>query len=162
MITFNHTQFNQEISDRIDASARDIGQKVVAQAKINASRRPGPEIRSGRLQRGISYTYNNQTHEIAFILEAPYAAFVEYGTRRMDSYAFLRPALNSIATVFGFETSFNFQNTIKTDKELLVGGSRYISGKGLTAGQKRHVKYNLKPKMLRHHIGNVSRAKVKF
>ncbi len=162
MITFNHAQFQAEINQRIDAQANKFGQDFVTIAKRNASGRPGPMIQSGRLQRGITYAYNPNTHEISFNTEAPYAPFIEYGTRRAHAYPFMRPALNALATIYGFETSFNFANTIQTDKELLVGGSRYIAGKGLTAGQVRHVKYNLKPKMLRHHIGNVSRAKVKF
>lgn len=162
MITFNHQQFVNEIGQRIDAQARTLGETVVKIAQRNATGRPGPMVRSGRLLRGISYTYNNQTHEISFNVEAPYGAFVEYGTRYNPAYAFMRPALNAVETIYGFETTFNFQNTIQTDKELLVGGSRYIAGKGLTAGQRRHVKYELKPKMLRHYIGNVSRAKVRF
>ncbi len=162
MITFDKNAFLQGISDRVDQSAHDIGKAVVKEAMLNtAGGRLGLHLRTGELHGSISYAYDNNSHAINFIVGAPYGAFVEYGTRRSRAFPFMRAALNSVKTIFGFETSMEF-GAYETDRELLAGGSRYVAGKGLTAGQKRHVKYELKPTMLRHHIGNVSRAEQRF
>ncbi len=154
MISFNGNEFLKGISDRIDQSANEIGKKVVQVAQTYVP------VRTGYLRGSISYAYDNQSHAISFVVGAPYGIFVEYGTRHSHAHPYLRPALNTVGTIYGFETSMQFA-AFETDKELLVGGSRYIGGKGLTAGQKRHVSENLKPKLLRHHIGNVSRAELK-
>jgi len=155
VITFNHNEFLRGISDRIDQSAHSIGREVVKVAQTYAP------VDTGYLRNSISYAYDNQSHAISFIVGAPYGIFVEYGTRNTHAHPYLRPALNTVGTIYGFETSMDFHNVIPTDKELLVGGSRYIGGKGLTERQREHVRSNLKPKLLRHHIGNVSRAELK-
>ncbi len=154
MIVFHGQHFLDEISNRIDVIGHKFGDDVVRAAKTYV------HVRTGELQRSIDYKYDRSNHSISFIVGAPYGLFVEYGTRHSHAYPYLRPALNTVGTIYGFETSMQF-TAFETDKELLVAGSRYIGGKGLTAGQKRHVSENLKPKLLRHHIGNVSRAEMK-
>lgn len=162
MITFNGQGFLNEISQRIDESAHKIGKFVVNEAQLNtAGGRLGLHRRTGQLHDSISYAYDNHSHAISFIVSAPYGIFVEYGTRHSRAFPYMRAALGAAETIFGFETSLQFQNVIQTDKELLVGGSRYIGGEGLTKGERIHVKEKLKPVMLRHHIGNVGRAKLK-
>ncbi len=155
MITFNGNQFLSEISQRIDQSAHDVGKMVVQIAERYAPKR------TGFLATSISYAYDNQTHAISFIVGAPYGIFQEYGTRNMAPHPYLRPALNTVGTIYGFETSMEFQNVIQTDKKLLSHGSTYQMHKSLSERQKAHVRTKLKPVAERHHIGNVSRAKLK-
>jgi HK97 gp10 family phage protein len=155
MITWNGQAVLDEISHRIDQSAHRIGQEVVQVAQTYAP------VDTGFLRSSISYAYDNVSHSISFIVGAPYGIFVEYGTRHSHAHPYLRPALNTVGTIYGFETSMKFTNVIPTDKELLARGPGFIGGKGLTEGQKRHVRHNLKPVSERHHIGNVSRSKLR-
>lgn len=155
MITFNGQAFLDEISNRIDQSAHEIGKKVVQVAQTYAP------VDTGFLRSSISYAYDNHSHSISFIVGAPYGIFVEYGTRHSHAHPYLRPALNTVGTIYGFETSMEFTNTIPTDTKLLAHGPTYQMHQSLTAGQKAHVRANLKPVSERHHIGNVSRAKLK-
>jgi len=155
LITFNQNQFLAEISQRIDAQANTLGKLVVSIAQRYAP------VETGRLRTSISYAYDNQSHAISFIVGAPYGIFQEYGTRHMMAHPYLRPALNTIGTIYGFETSMEFQNVIRTDTKLLSHGPTYQMHKSLTAAQKEHVRTKLKPVAERHHIGNVSRAKLK-
>ena len=155
MITFNGQGFLNEISNRIDQQANALGRQVV-----DIAQRYAP-VETGYLRSSISYAYNNSTHAISFIVGAPYGIFVEYGTRNSHAHPYLRPALNTVATIYGFETSMDFNNVIATDKKLLSHGPTYQMHQSLTARQKAHVRANLKPVAERHHIGNVSRAKLK-
>ena len=155
MITFDGQQVLDGISQRIDQQAMALGQQVVSIAERYAPKR------TGRLATSISFTYSSTTHEISFIVGAPYGVFVEYGTRYSMAHPFLRPALNTVGSIYGFETSMNFQNTIHTDTRLLAHGPTYQMHKSLTRGQKWHVRDNLKPVSQRHHVGNVSRAKLR-
>ncbi len=162
MITFDGQGFLAGISQRIDESAHKIGKFVVNEAQQNtAGGRLGLQRRTGQLHNSISYAYDNQSHAISFIVGAPYGIFVEYGTRHSRAFPYMRAALNAAGTIFGFETSLEFQNVIKTDTKLLSHGPTYQMHASLTPGQKRHVRENLKPKAVRLHIGNVSRAKLK-
>ncbi len=160
MIEFSGQGFMDEVNRRIDAQAHALGKFVVDQAKINASGRPGPIPRTGRLRDEISYAYDNVTHTIVFIVGAPYGLFVEMGTRRSHAYPYLRPALNAAQTIYGFQTEMSFTNTIQTDTKLLAHGPTFQMHAGLTRGQKWHVRDNLKPRSTMHHVGNVSRAKL--
>ncbi len=159
MIEWNGQQVLDEIAHRIDNSAITIGREFVKIAQRMASGPPGPTPRSGKLRSSIDYDYNPTTHTIQFIVGVPYGIFVEFGTRHSRAYPFIRPAINALKTIYGFETEMHF-GAFETDKELLFGGGRYIGGKGLTSGQKRHVRENLKPKAIMHHVGNVTRAKM--
>ncbi len=162
MITFNGNQFLSEISQRIDQSANDIGKWVVKEAMLNtAGGRLGLHLRTGQLHSSISYAYDNQSHAISFIVAAPYGIFVEYGTRHSRAFPYMRAALNAAGTIFGFETSLEFQNVIQTDTKLLSHGPTYQMHKSLSERQKAHVRTKLKPVAERHHVGNVSRAKLK-
>jgi hypothetical protein len=160
VITFNGQKVLDEIAARIDAQARALGEFVVKEAKINASGRPGPIPRTGHLRDSISYAYDNVTHAISFIVGAEYGVFVEMGTRHSHAYPYLRPALNAAATIYGFQTEMLFANTIQTDTKLLAHGPGFQMHKSLTRGQKWHVRDDLKPVSQRHHVGNVSRAKL--
>lgn len=155
MITFNQNQFLAGISQRIDQSAHEVGKKIVQVAQTYV------HVDTGFLRSTISYAYDNQQHTISIIVGAPYGLFVEFGTRHSHAYPYIRPALNTVGTIYGFETSMEFQNVIQTDKRLLSHGPSYQMHQSLTERQKAHVRSNLKPVAQRHHIGNVSRAKLK-
>lgn len=161
---WNGDQILNGISARIDQDAHRIGEAFVKVAQTIV------HVETGFLRSTISYAYDPSTHTISFIAAAPYAIFEELGTRHRDAHPFIRPAINMVGSggalasgsnIYGFATEMLFTNVIPTDKELLFGGGRYIAGKGITAGQKRHVKYNLKPAAERHHVGNVSRTKMR-
>jgi hypothetical protein len=154
VIRFNGQQALDEIAQRIDAQAMALGQQVVSIAERYAPKK------TGRLATSISFKYDPVTHSISFIVGAPYGVFVEYGTRYMDAIPYLRPALNTVGSIYGFQTEIAFVNTIQTDSKLLAHGSTFQMHKSLTDRQKAHVRHNLKPVSQRHHIGNVSRAKL--
>ena len=143
------------VNQRIDQQAHQIGNTFVGIAQRYAPKR------TGRLASSIGYAYNPSTHTIQFLVGAPYGVFVEFGTRHSMPHPFMRPALNTVGTIWGFETELVFQNTIHTDMELLAHGPTYQMGKGLTERQKHHVRHRLKPVSQRHHIGNVSRARLR-
>ena len=154
MIQFNGHQMLDEISQRIDAQAMALGQQVVSIAERYAPKR------TGRLATSISFHYDPVTHSISFIVGAPYGLFQEFGTRYMMAHPYMRPALNTVGTIYGFQTEMSFTNTIQTDSKLLAHGPTYQMHKSLTDRQKSHVRQNLKPVSQRHHVGNVSRAKL--
>lgn len=154
MITFNANQFLDEISNRIDADAHRIGQAVVKDAVQLAPKE------TGRLAGSISYAYDNQTHEIKFLVGAEYGLFVEYGTRYMAPRIYLRRAINLVGEIYGFHTEMEFANTIKTDSKLLAHGATFQMHRSLTLKQKRHVRGWLKPVSKFYHTSNVSRTKL--
>lgn len=69
--------------------------RVESQAKINASGRPGPNVRSDRLRSSI--THNLGADERGLYAKVgttvEYAGFVEFGTDTAPPYPYLRPAL---------------------------------------------------------------------
>ncbi len=158
MITWNGDAFHNEIRMRIDAQAHDLGKKVVQKAEQFAPKR------TGKLATSISYTYNPTSHEISFNVGAPYGLFVEFGTRYMRPRPYLRPALNAVGEIFGFETEMAFQNVIQTDRQLVARGPYFEVGKKITPAQRKHIKTFLKPTSEGYFKGgksNVGRAKLK-
>ena len=74
--------------------------RVESQAKINASGRPGPRVRTGRLRASITHRLvvdpaAGVYAEVGSNVE--YAAYVELGTDRAPPYPYLRPALVAAA-----------------------------------------------------------------
>ncbi len=164
MITFNSQQFRDQISENVDAEAHRLGKRVVQLAEQYAPKR------TGHLASTISYAYDNQSHAISFIVAAEYGLFVERGTRYMHGSFYLARALNTVGQIYGFETTMEFQNVIKTDTKLLAHGPTYQMHESLTPKQKEHVRQNLKPKAqhahflgapYKGHLTNVGRAKLK-
>ncbi len=79
---------------------RDIAkraQAVESQAKINASGRPGPRVRTGRLRSSIGWVLTVDQDGLVGIVgsNVEYAGFVERGTNRAPPYPYLRPALEA-------------------------------------------------------------------
>lgn len=80
--------------------ARDLvrrAMRVEAQAKANASGRPGPRVRTGRLRGSITWRLRQDGGQLVADVgtAVEYAPYVELGTRRARAYPFLRPALRA-------------------------------------------------------------------
>lgn len=78
--------------------ARDLARRAIrveAQAKLNASGRPGPKVRSGRLRSSISWAPGQDARGLYAVIgtNVYYAKWVELGSDRAPAYPFLRPAL---------------------------------------------------------------------
>lgn len=72
--------------------------RVESQAKRNASGRPGPRVRTGRLRASISHRLvaGGRYGIYAQVgTNVEYGGFVEYGTDRAPAYPYLRPALKA-------------------------------------------------------------------
>jgi phage gpG-like protein len=69
--------------------------RVESSAKMHATGRPGPKVRTGRLRGSITWRlgedYLGPYADIGTAVH--YAPFVELGTSRAPAYPFLRPAL---------------------------------------------------------------------
>lgn len=82
------------------AGARDLAQRAIrveSAAKVNASGRPGPNVRTGRLRSSISWRLGEDALGLYADIGSNvfYAGYVEEGTDRAPSYPFLRPALEA-------------------------------------------------------------------
>lgn len=80
--------------------ARDLARRAIrveSQAKRNASGRPGPRVRSGRLRSSISWTIGEDGRGLYARVGSNvfYARYVEMGTTRSPAYPYLRPALRA-------------------------------------------------------------------
>ena len=78
--------------------ARDLARRAIrveSQAKLNASGRPGPRVRTGRLRASITWTLGRDALGLFADIgsNVVYAPYVELGTDRAPAYPFLRPAL---------------------------------------------------------------------
>jgi len=78
--------------------ARDLARRAIrveSAAKLNASGRPGPRVRTGRLRSSISWTLGEDGRGLyaAVGTNVYYAKWVELGSDRAPPYPFLRPAL---------------------------------------------------------------------
>lgn len=78
--------------------ARDLGRRAVrveSQAKLNASGRPGPNVRTGRLRSSISWAISEDARGLYAVIGTNvfYAKWVELGSNTAPAYPFLRPAL---------------------------------------------------------------------
>lgn len=78
--------------------AKDLTRRAIrveSQAKMNASGRPGPRVRTGRLRASITHRLVVVGNEVWAEVgtNVHYAIYLELGTDRMRPYPFLRPAL---------------------------------------------------------------------
>lgn len=75
--------------------------RVESQAKVNASGRPGPRVRTGRLRSSIHWELVAESNGVGGSLYArvgstvSYAIYVEKGTDRAPAYPYLVPALSA-------------------------------------------------------------------
>lgn len=72
--------------------------KVESQAKINASGRPGPRVRTGRLRSSITYRIGSDASGLFALIgsNVEYAGYVELGTDKAPPFPYLRPALSAV------------------------------------------------------------------
>lgn len=83
--------------------ARDLTRRCIrveSQAKVNASGRPGPNVRTGRLRSSISWGIVREVTPVSQIYgrvgsAVHYAGYVERGTTRARAYPYLLPALQA-------------------------------------------------------------------
>lgn len=93
-LIFNEGEVRRLLRGRDGPVARDLARRAVrveTQAKLNASGRPGPNVRSGRLRGSISWTLGEDTRGLfaAVGTNVEYAAYVE------ALYPYLKPALSA-------------------------------------------------------------------
>ncbi len=154
MIEWHGENVVDEIGKRIDANMLQLGSAVVRFATDLAPKR------TGRLATSIGYDYSLTTHTLVFTVDAPYGVFVEYGTRNMAPHPYLRPALNMVGPVYGFNMEMMFANTPSIHDPVLAAGSTFRVPNTLTAKQRSHVKNVLKPESQKQFRSNVSRARM--
>lgn len=100
MATFrwNQVELDRLLRGPTGAVARDLVRRafrVEAAAKQNATGRPGPMVRTGRLRGSITWRLGKDWRglyaDVGTAVE--YAPYVELGTSNAPPYPFLRPAL---------------------------------------------------------------------
>lgn len=84
----------------ITAEGRDLARRAIAvesAAKVNASGRPGPNVRTGRLRASISWRLGEDALGLYADIgsNVEYAGYVENGTDRAPAFPYLRPALEA-------------------------------------------------------------------
>jgi HK97 gp10 family phage protein len=157
VITFNTTQFKDEINASIDRQGIALTNRIEAKARALAP------YRHGYLRGSIDAFYDAVSKSIEIYVGAEYGLFQEYGTRYMRAHPYIRPALNA-EQIYGFDTTMAFTNTYKTDTKLLARGPGFQMHRSLIDKQKAHVRKYLKPVSTAHYQGgqsNVARARLK-
>ncbi len=143
-----------EIGRRIDANMLALGRDVVQRAEALAP------VKTGLLRSSIGFDYSLSDHTLVFHVDAPYGIFVEYGTRNMRPHPYLRPAMNAVGPVYGFNLEMMFANTPFIQAPILAKGAGFHLPSTLTAKQRQHVRQHLLPASKKHFKENVSRAKM--
>lgn len=82
--------------------ARDLARRAInveSRAKLNASGRPGPNVRTGRLRASITWEIDRDARGLVARIgsNVSYAGYVEQGTDRAPPYPYLQPALPAAA-----------------------------------------------------------------
>ena len=155
-VEWHGQQVLDDVHHRLEGNMLALGQQVVAIAERYARKR------TGRLATSIHFDFNREDLRLVFVVDTPYGMFVEYGTRNMRPQPYLRPALNAVGPIYGFETEMAFANMPEIHAPILAHGDTFKVPTSLTAKQLAHVKKHLMGASRRHHVGNVKRAKVKI
>lgn len=95
---FNETETRALLTGRHGPVARDLSRRAIrveSRAKRNASGRPGPMVRTGRLRSSITWRLGQDGEGVYADIGSSvfYAVFVESGTSRAPAYPFLSPAI---------------------------------------------------------------------
>lgn len=85
----------------VEANSRSVPKKVAD--KIAAQARAVVPVRTGYLQSSIVSVSISAGKEAEVQANAPYAAFVEYGTYKMAARPFLAPSVDMFADEFALE-----------------------------------------------------------
>lgn len=99
----NQNGLNQLLFSPSGPVARDMfqrGIRVQSMAKVNASGRPGPNVRTGLLRSSIRTTEPNVDQLSIYVdvgSDVYYSSYVEKGTDRAPAYPYLRPAIPAAA-----------------------------------------------------------------
>ncbi len=144
----------------IDTRMRAAGQSIVARAQALAP------VRTGQLRASIGFVYNQTTHTLQIYGDAPYAIFVEYGTRHMRPQPYIRPALLEAGRLMGINLEIGFANVPHINAPILAhpGGKSQVTFRTpstLTRKQLGHVRKHLVRKAALLHHGNVKRARLR-
>jgi len=99
-LIFYQTALERLLSGPEGPVARDLARRAIrveSQAKLNASGRPGPNVRTGRLRSSITWNLGRDEQGVYADVgsNVEYAAYVELGTDRAPPYPYLRPALSA-------------------------------------------------------------------
>lgn len=151
-VQWSGDQIIDEIEDRVWNGMLAVSRQVVQIATMYAPKK------TGRLATSIHFDADRTNFAVAFIVDAPYGIFQEYGTRHMAPHPYLRPALNTVGPQYGFDFTMAFDATPDIHAPLIARGASFGVPSTLTHSQHQHVINRLKPVSQRHHIGNVSRA----
>lgn len=154
MIEWHGSDVLNEIGKRIDANMLELGNKVVAKAQSLAP------YKTGELRDSIRYDYSLTSHTLVFVVDAPYGIFQEYGTRHIRPHPYLRPALNEVGEIYGFNLEMAFANIPYIRAPILAQGAGFHLPSTLTAKQLAHVRKHLIPTSKKQFVSNVSRAKM--
>jgi Bacteriophage HK97-gp10, putative tail-component len=98
VLVLNYGAINVALHSAAGPVARDLSlraQRVQSQAVVNASGRPGPNVRTGRLRSSLHWRLVTGGLDGIYALVGTtvyYARYVEFGTDRSSPYPFLRPA----------------------------------------------------------------------
>lgn len=152
-----HVEWNTNLIDEVE---QRLWQQVIGLAVevANIAYNYAPK-RTGDLAHSIRFEADKANFAITWFVDVPYGMFVEYGTRHMAARPYLRPALNTVGPQYGFDFGFAF-NTPEIHAPLIAHKAGFFVPKTLTDKQRRHVREKLVPTSQRHHISNVSRARV--
>lgn len=92
--------FTGKLDDLMVVRARAIVYKTVfdieAQAKMNATGRPGPQVDTGTLRASIRAIVDPHGLTGRVVVGAEYGAYVEYGTVRAPAYPYFTPAIEHV------------------------------------------------------------------
>lgn len=100
--TWNRQELDRILTSPTGPVGQDLARRAVnveSQAKLNASGRPGPRVRTGRLRSSITWELRQEpTGLVARIgTNVHYALPLEQGLRNGVRYPFLGPALPAAA-----------------------------------------------------------------
>ena len=152
---WNGQQVLDQVHQRIVTQMNELGRGVVSVAKERAP------FRTGHLRNSIYYKWDDKTYTVAFVVDAEYGIFVEYGTRYMKPHPYLRPALAMAGNIYGINLAMAFTQTPYIASPILAHGTGFHLPSTLTPKQIEHVRTHLKPKSVQYaERGNVSRTRL--
>lgn len=117
----------QQLKRKVDERMMLAGHAIVDEA-----RRLVP-VRGGQLRDSIGFTYRQSDRVLQVHADAPYAVFIEFGTRFMRAQPFLRPAINAADRAFGsshemqFPTAPHLKGTKRKGSPKIIGYNRQMS-----------------------------------
>lgn len=99
-VRVNQAELQRLLRGRNGPVARDLSRRAIrveSAAKMNASGRPGPRVRTGRLRSSLSWALAEDARGLYAVIGTNvfYAKWVELGSDTAPAYPFLRPALRA-------------------------------------------------------------------